>query len=79
MSRESMMTDTQVEIEIERLINSEYVKLSKAESAIREKRRRYMYWLRTHEKRGKALAAEGYTLDNLSKKLMGNIEGECDE
>lgn len=43
------------------------------------RRRRYMYWLRTHEKRGKALAAEGYTLDNLSKKLMGNIEGECDE
>lgn len=73
------MTDAQVEIEIERLMNSDYVKLSKAEAAIREKRRRYMYWLRSHEKRGKLLAAEGYTLDNLSQKLMGDIEGETDE
>lgn len=79
MARDAMLTDAQVEIEIARLMDSEYVKLSKAEAKIREKRRRYMYWLRTHEKHGKALAAEGYTLENISRLLGSDIEEDSDE
>ena len=63
------LTDEQVEIEIERLLNSEAVQLAKKEIRIKYKRRQYMYQLRCLEKRGKQLAAEGATLESLEQRL----------
>ena len=61
------LTDDQVELEIARLKESPYVKLGKAEEAIRLRRRKYMYKLRDLEKKGKALAAIGFTLEMLDE------------
>lgn len=47
------MTDEQVEQEIERLLESDHVKLSKHEQQVKNRRRQYMYQLRWHEKRGR--------------------------
>lgn len=71
MSRE-FLTDEQVEIEIERLLNSENVILAKKEIRIKNKRRQYMYSLRTMEKRGKELAKQGITLENIEEELFGD-------
>ena len=59
------LNDEQVEKEIARLKESPYVKLGKKEEGIRIRRRRYMYKLRDLEKKGKALAATGLTLELL--------------
>lgn len=72
MSRE-ILTDEQVEIEIERLLNCDEVKLAKKETRIKLRRRQYMYCLRTMEKRGKELVKQGITLDNLEEELFGNV------
>ena len=64
-----VLTDQQVEAEIERLTNSEEVKLAKAEQRIKNRRRQYMYSLRTLEKRGKELMAEGFTMESLYIKM----------
>lgn len=74
MSRE-LLTDEQVELEIQRLLNSDEVKLAKRETRIKLRRRQYMYSLRTMEKRGKELSSQGYTLDNIADKL-GATEDE---
>ena len=71
MSRDKFLTDEQVEIEIERLLNSEDVALAKKEIRIKNKRRQYMYSLRTMEKRGKELSKQGITLENIEEKLFG--------
>lgn len=69
------ITDAQVEAEIERLLESPYVKLAKKEEAIRYRRRQYMYTLRTYEKKGKALAEQGVTMET----LLDIDEGGCSE
>ena len=75
-----ILTDEQVELEIERLLNSDEVKLAKKETRIKLRRRQYMYSLRTLEKRGKKLASEGVTLDNIEEKLFGgSVETEIEE
>ena len=61
--RTSKQTDEEVEQEIKRLQKSPYVKLSRAEYAIREKRRQYLYNLRWHETNGRRLAENGWSLD----------------
>lgn len=66
-----ILTDEQVEIEIERLLKSEDVKLAKKETRIKAKRRQYMYQLRCMEKRGKELAELGVTLENMEEMLFG--------
>ena len=58
-------TDTQVEAEISRLLASDDVKLAKAEQRIKNRRRQYMYQLRTLERRGKELSEQGYTVENI--------------
>lgn len=68
-------TDEQIEDEIARLLESEDVLLAKKEIAIKNRRRQYCYQLRSMEKRGKKLAEEGYTLENIESKLLGDIEG----
>ena len=71
MSRCENLTDEQVELEIERLRNSDDVKLAEKEIRIKIRRRRYMYNLRAMEKRGKELAKQGITLDNIEEELFG--------
>ena len=66
------LTDEQVEMEISRLLQSEAVLLAKAEIRIKNRRRQYMYSLRTMEKRGKQLKADGITLQNIESKLFGD-------
>ncbi len=70
------LTDFEVEQEIERLLASADVKLAKKEQRILYKRRQYMYGLRNLEKRGKQLAKEGVTMENMESVLFGQ---ECEE
>ena len=65
MARAEFLTDEQVEEEIARLRESPYVKLAKREEAIRNRRRQYMYQLRSLEKRGRGLEAVGVTMEYL--------------
>lgn len=67
-------TDEQVEQEIKRLLASEDVKLAKREENIKNKRRQYMYSLRSYEKRGKLLNNLGYTLENIDEKMTSDNE-----
>ena len=70
------LSDFEVEQEIERLLNSDEVKLAKKEQRILYKRRQYMYQLRTMEKRGKQLSRKGITMDNIEAKLFGDADDE---
>lgn len=54
-----------LDAEIERLKQSEAVKLAQKEQRIINRKRKYLSDLRWLEKRGKALMAEGWTLDTL--------------
>lgn len=65
------MTDSQVELEIKRLWESDAVKLAKKEEQIKYKRRQYMYKLRCLEKRGMKLMEQGIDLDNIEDELFG--------
>ena len=66
------MSDEMVEEEILRLQNSPLVKLARREEAIRNRRRQYMYQLRMYEKKGKALEAQGVTLEEL-EEMAGDL------
>ncbi len=57
-----MMTDSDVEMEIERLKESEAVKLAQKERQFKYRRRQYLYTLRWYEKRGNELIAQGKTM-----------------
>ena len=59
------LTDAQVEAEIERLTNTEAVKLARREQRIKYRRRQQLYTLRVLEKRGKELMAQGVTMEAL--------------
>ena len=65
--KEKVLTDAQVEQEIERLLESPFVKLAKKEEAIRYRRRQYLYTLRTYERKGKELSASGMTIELLEE------------
>lgn len=70
------LTDEQVEREIARLQNSEHVKLAKREEYTRNRRRQYLYTLRTYEKKGKELAKSGITMEVLDSMLKGCAEDD---
>ena len=70
------MTDEMVEEEILRLQASPHVKLARREEAIRNRRRQYMYQLRMYEKKGKALEAQGITLEELDEMAGMLYDGE---
>lgn len=70
------LSDFEVEQEIERLLNSDEVKLAKKEQRILYKRRQYMYQLRSMEKRGKQLSKKGITMDNIEAVLFGGADDE---
>ena len=74
-----ILTDEQVEIEIERILNSEEFKLAKKEERIKNKRRQYLYCLRTMERRGRQLVKEGFTLDNIEERLFDHSLDEDEE
>ena len=71
-----IITDEMVEDEILRLQNSPLVKLARREEAIRNRRRQYMYQLRMYEKKGKALADQGVTMEELEEMAGGLYEDE---
>lgn len=68
MSRRKVNTDELVEAEISRLLASPDVQLAKKELALINRRKQYMYKLRSLEKRGKRLQAEGWTEEALELK-----------
>lgn len=68
------LTDEQVEQEIEKLKQSPYVKLARKDARIKYKRRQALYNLRDLEKKGKALAKAGITMEILEK-----IDKDCEE
>ena len=61
--------------EIERLKASEHVKLARKEQRLKYRQRQFLYQLRNLEKRGKALAAQGITLENL-EAMLNQVEAE---
>lgn len=63
--RKPELTDAQVEKEIERLRNSDYVKLAQKEERIRLRRRQCLYKLKCYEKKGKELSKSGITFEML--------------
>lgn len=69
--KKDILTDDQVEQEIERLLESPLVKLAKKEMRIKYKRRQYLYQLRNYEKRGRELQKAGITMD-----ILNGIESE---
>lgn len=71
--KEYGLTDDQVEKEIARLLASPAVALAKKEERLRNRRRQYMYCLRTYEKKGRVLMEAGLT-EELLEKLYS-----CDE
>ena len=73
MARE-YLTDYEVEKEIERLNESPAVLLARQEQRLKYRRRQYLYTLRSFEKRGKELMADGITYEMLKEKEM-----ECSE
>lgn len=64
-------TDDQVEAEISRLKDSEYVRLARKEKQIKDRRRQYMWNLQFLETRGKQLAEQGVDLYNIEEMLFG--------
>ena len=64
-------TDDQVEAEIARLEGSEFVKLARKENQIKYRRRQYMWNLQGMEARGKHLASNGVTFENIEETLFG--------
>lgn len=72
----TILTDESFKAEVERLKASENVKLAQKEIRIKNKRKAYLYQLRWLEKRGKQLAAQGYTTDNM-EALLAQVEAEA--
>ena len=68
------ITDEMAEMEIDRLRESEFVKLAKKEEAVRYRRRQYLYQLRSYERKGRELAAAGLTME-----MLESIGKECEE
>ena len=74
MSRRKVTPDDFVEAEIARLQASPDVKLAKKELALINRRKQYMYKLRSLEKHGKKLRAEGWTEEALELKYRTEDE-----
>ena len=63
------LTDEEVEREIERLQSSEFVRLTKRYEFYKNRRRQYLYNLRSLEKKGKELAKSGITIEMVESML----------
>jgi hypothetical protein len=64
---EKWLTDEEVEREIERLKESEAVKLARKKMRLEYRQRQKLYTLRDLEKKGKALMAAGITSEMLDQ------------
>lgn len=73
------MTDEQVAEEVERLKDSDYVRLAQKEIRLKSKRRKWMYQLRWLEKRGKQLESQGITIENIDRMIADIPVDEEDE
>lgn len=73
------MTDEQVAEEVERLKESDYVRLAQKEIRLKNKRRKWMYQLRWLEKRGKQLESQGITIENIDRMIADIPVDEEDE
>lgn len=69
-----LMTDADVELEIERLKESEAVKLAQKERQYKYRRRQYLSTLRWYEKRGKELLAQGVRLEDFDLSVLDREE-----
>lgn len=67
------LSDEAVELEIARLMKSPHVKLAKKAERIRNRRRQYMYSLRSLENKGKVLEAQGITMEALDALDMEDV------
>ena len=72
--KEYGLSDSQVEEEIERLLDSPLVKLAKKDEVIRYRRRQYLYKLRGYEKKGRELTKAGITME-----ILENLDNNCNE
>ena len=72
------LTDEMVAEEVERLKESEYVRLAQKEIRLKTKQRKYLYQLRWMDKRGRQLAEEGITLENM-ERMIASIPVEDEE
>ena len=70
-----VLTDAEVEVEIEVLRNSPLVALARKEQRIRYQRRQFLYTLRNLEKKGKALQDAGITMEMLQEMGEEALEG----
>ena len=71
---EGFLTDEEVEQEIERLSQSDFVALARREARLKYKRRQFLYQLRDLEKKGKALIEAGITREVLDAMYNENNE-----
>ena len=63
------LTDEMVAEEVERLKDSEYVRLAQKEIRLKSKQRKWLYQLRWMEKRGRQLEEQGITLENIERMI----------
>lgn len=74
MARE-LLADNQLEAEIKRLSESEYVRLARKENRLKvEKQKQKLYVLRSLEKRGKELSDMGITFGNIKDVMFDKAE-----
>ncbi len=74
MARE-LLTDEQLEAEIKRLSESEYVRLARKENRLKvERQKQKLYVLRSLEKRGKELSDMGITVENIEEIMFSDAE-----
>ena len=62
-----------IDAEIERLKQTDEVKLAQKYQRLLNRKRKYMADLRWLEKRGKQLKADGITMENMEEKLFGSV------
>lgn len=74
MAELKFATEADVEAEIERLLDSPAVRLAKKAEAIRNRRRQYMYQLRSYEKKGIEMLAHGIMMDDLESMFGGDAD-----
>lgn len=73
------LTDEMVAEEVERLKDSEYVRLAQKEIRLKSKRRKWLYQLRWMEKRGRQLEEQGITLENIERMIASIPINEDEE
>ena len=66
--------DAAIEAEIAHLRADEYVRLAKRYEYARNRRKQYLYQLRSFQKKGRELAALGVTMENLDEMLCSSEE-----